>query len=112
MTKDPLIYRVLAVGNLLIFGSFLIAYTRTILRDREGSLRERIKAIELFALGLLVLFFAVFVYQLLPFLRQFYGESYWGRNQVRIFASVLLMLSGGVMHYVLWRTRRNRKDAS
>lgn len=109
--SDPPIYQLLAVGNVLIFGSFLIAYTRVILKDRTGPLWKRVKAIELFALGLLVLFAAVFVYQLLPFLRQFFGEDYWGRDFARIFASSLLLLAGGVMHFVLRREGKDRHNS-
>lgn len=116
--SDPVIYKVLAVAQVLMWSSFLVRYSRVLVRS--GTLRRPSRfslrawrvvftddsILAKFAGAVLMLGLAMVFYGLATVLRQFFGLDYWGRDAVRITASTLILFSGFIFHRVLTREQK------
>jgi len=104
---DPLIYKLFAVAQILIWGPFFIRYWRVL--HRNGSWhtvpgeRRRIRAT--FAWALLIMAGAMVGYSTATVLRQFLGLDYWGRDAVRLLSSGGFLFAGVIFHRVLNREK-------
>lgn len=79
--EDPLIFKILSTITLVASIAFIIAFAR----DRGGWWRKS----EL-GRSLMVMTIGVGLFALTSFLRQWLGDSYIGRQELRIFAQLLI----------------------
>lgn len=110
--SDPAFYKILALMQALVWGSFLIRYS--LILHSNGYWEQwrnwrqwrtwRVRAT--FAMALLIIAVAVVMYSIATVLRQFLGSDYLGRDAVRILAATGFLVSGAVFHLVVGRESR------